>query len=118
MTDRAFRFSLILAKLIDCDSVISFSAWYSFDIELVLVEVMKMAKEIRPDNKKREGRSGCGPGGAVVCWRMVWAAAGGCLAFWVPERQGGRARRRGDGLPGMAVAGNDPAAIRRYLISY
>ena len=48
---------------------------------------------------------------------------GGCLPFWVPERQGGRARRRGwwccrwrpgrrgDGLPGMDGAGNGPAAI-------
>ena len=31
------------------------------------------------------------------------ASAGGCWAFWVPEMQGGRARRRGDGLPGMAM---------------
>ena len=46
---------------------------------------------------KTRGRSGCGPGG--------------CLPFWWPERQGGRARRRGDGLPGMAGAGNGPAAI-------
>ena len=51
MTDRAFCFSVILAKLIDCDSVISFSAWYSFGIKLVLVEVMKTAKEIRSDDK-------------------------------------------------------------------
>ena len=27
------------------------------------------------------------------------------------------ARGRGDGLPGVDWAGNDPAAIRRYLIS-
>ena len=40
----------------------------------------------------------------------LWA--GRLLAFlgW-PERQGGRARRRGDALPGMAGAGNGPAAI-------
>ena len=93
-------------------------------IGLVLAKVMEVAKEIRPDDKKRvktgvktpiKRRSGWGPGG--------------CLPFWVPEMQGGRARRRGDGLPvvaclaaagglpWMAGAGNDPAAIRRYLIS-
>ena len=56
-------------------------------------------------------------------------AAGGCLPFWGPERQRGRdpppgllvvsmsARGRGDGLPGMDGAGNDPAAILLYLIS-
>ena len=57
-------------------------------------------------------------GGCFCCQRL-----GGCLPFWVPEMQGGRARRRGwrccrwrpgrrgDGLPGMAAAGNGPAAI-------
>ena len=62
---------------------------------------MEEAKEIRPDDKKRvktdvktpiDRRSGWGPGGSVVCWRMVWAAAAG-------------------GLPGMDGAGNVPAAI-------
>ena len=55
-----------------------------------------------------------GAGRLLGCWRMVWVAlvaAGGCLPFWGPERQGGRPRRRGDGMPGMAVAGNVPAAI-------
>ena len=70
---------------------------------VVLAKVMKAAKQIRPDDKKRvktdvktpiDRRSGWGPGGVVVCWRMVWAvlvAAGGCLPFWGPEMQGGRA---------------------------
>ena len=64
---------------------------------------------------------------------MVWAvlvADGGFLPFWGPDRQGGRAappglavlsvaaRGRGDGLPGMAGAGNGSAAILRYLISH
>ena len=46
---------------------------------------------------------------------LLLAAAGlsGC-------RRGnyGEGRRRGDGLPGMAGAEGDPAAIRRYLISH
>ena len=77
---------------------------------VVLAKVMKVAKEIRPGDKKRvktgvktpiNRRSGWWPGGSVVCWRMVWPAvvdgwrlmlqAGGCCPFWVPERQGGRA---------------------------
>ena len=33
--------------------------------------------------------------------RSGWGP-GGCLPFWGPEMQGGRARRLGDGLPGMA----------------
>lgn len=84
-------------------------------------------------------RPGWVPGGSVVfrrllgCWRMVWPAvvdgwrlmlqAGGFWPFWEPERQGGRAAAggwwccrwlpglRGDGLPGVAGAGNGPAAI-------
>ena len=87
--------------------------------ELVLVKVIKVAKEIRPDDKKR----GAAP---AVCRAALWSAGGYfccrrpgvCLPFWVPERQGGRARRLGDGLPGVAVVGNDPAAIWRYLISH
>ena len=91
---------------------------------VVLAKVMEVAKEIRPGDKKRvktgvktpiNRRSGWGPGG--------------CLPFWVPEMQGGRAappglvvlavaaRAAAGGLPGMAGAGNGPAAIRRYLIS-
>ena len=61
---------------------------------------------------RRCGLLADGLGGS--CYRMV----GGCLPFWVPEMQGGRARRRGDGLLGMDGAGNDPAAIWRYLISH
>ena len=50
---------------------------------------------------------------------------GGCLAFWVPEMQGGRAAA---GLVVLAVAARAPgrwaagdgwaAEIRRYLISH
>ena len=58
---------------------------------VVLAKVMEVAKEIRPDDKKR----GAAPAGA-----------GRLLAFLGgPEMQGGRARRRGDGLPGMAGTG-------------
>ena len=83
---------------------------------------MAGTKHIRPDDKKRvktdvktpiDRRSGWWPGGAVVCWRLLLLSDDGrLLAFlgW-PEMQGGRARRRGDGLPGMAGAGNGPAAI-------
>ena len=73
---------------------------------------MDYTKEIRPDDKKRvktgvktpiNRRSGWVPGGSVVCWRMlacwrmVWAAAGGC--WW----------SAGDGWA---------AVIRRYLIGH
>ena len=54
-----------------------------------------------------------GLGGAVVCWRLLLLSeAGRLLAFLGAgdARREGR-RRRGDGLPGMAAAGNDPAAI-------
>lgn len=49
-------------------------------IGLVLVKAMEAAKEIRPDDKKRvktdvktpiDRRSCWGPGGAVVCWRLL-----------------------------------------------
>ena len=65
--------------------------------------VMDYTKEIRPGYKKRvkagvkthiNRRPGWVPGGSVVCWRMALAvllAAGGCLPFWGPEMQGGRA---------------------------
>ena len=72
-------------------------------ISLVLAKMMEVAKEIRSGDKKR----GAAPaGGRAALWSAGdgWAvllAAGGCLPFWGPERQGGRARRRGDGLPGM-----------------
>ena len=134
MTDRAFCFSLVLAILMISIVVIS-----PDDSEgVVLAKVMKTAKEIRSGDKKRvktgvktpiNRRSGWWPGGSVVCrrllgcWRMVCPAvvdgwrlmlqAGGCWPFWVPEMQGGRARRRGwccrwrpgrrgDGLPVVA----------------
>ena len=85
---------------------------------------MDYTKEIRSDDKKRVKTGVKTP----INRRPGWVP-GGCLPFWVPERQGGRetppglavlsvaARGRGDGLPGMAWDGNDPAAIRMYLIS-
>ena len=119
---------------------------------VVLAKVMKTAKEIRSGDKKRvktgvktpiNRRPGWVPGGSVVCWRLlgcwriVWTEvldvwrlmlqAGGCWPFWAPERQGGRARRLGDGLPGMAFwvaclaasgglpAGGWAAVIRRQF---
>ena len=101
MTDRAFCFYLVLAILMVSDVEIS-----PDDSEgVVLAKVMKAAKEIRSDDKKRvktgvktpiNRRSGWVPGGSVVfrrllgCWRMVWAAV---------------IRRR------------SAASIRRYLIS-
>ena len=138
---------------------------------MVLGIVMDYTKEIRPGYKKRvktgvktpiNRRPGWGPGGSVVCWRMVWPAvvdgwrlmlqAGGCLPFWAPERQGGRAAAGGGAVGGIqgggamvcrgwpsgwpawqllvvcrgwlgrvddaGIWGNDPAAIRRYLISH
>lgn len=83
-------------------------------IGLVLAKVMKSAKEIRSGDKN------AGP---------LRLGAGRLLAFLGAgeARMEGQppglvvlsvaARRRGDGLPGMAAAGNVPAAIRRYLIS-
>ena len=50
---------------------------------VVLAEVMKVAKEIRPGYKKRvktgvktpiNRRSGWVPGGSVVCWRLLVVA--------------------------------------------
>ena len=58
---------------------------------------------------KTRGRSGWGPGGY--------------LPFWVPEKQGGRARRRGDGLPvvarspGVMVCRGWPS-VRRLLVVF
>ena len=116
---------------------------------VVLAKVMEVVKEIRSGDKKRvktgvktpiNRRPGWVPGGSVVCWRMVWPAvvdgwrimlqAGGCLPFWGPEMQGGKAAagvmvcrwwpawRLLAVFRGWLGAGNDPAAIRRYLISY
>lgn len=73
-------------------------------------------KHIRSDDKKRVKtgvktpirRSGCGPGGAAVCWRMAWAvlvAAGGCLPFWGPEMQGERAAPPGRWSAGGGLLG-------------
>ena len=70
---------------------------------VVLAKVMEAAKEIRPGDKN------AGP------LRLV---AGRLLAFLGARGARRKGRRRGDGLPGMDGAGNDPAAIRRYLISH
>ena len=73
---------------------------------------MDYTKEIRPGYKKRiktgvktpiNRRSGCGPGGAVVCWRL--------LAFLGAGEARRKGRLRVDGLQGMAGVGNGPAAI-------
>ena len=40
----------------------------------------------------------------------AWGRAAACLSGCRRGKEGGP-RRRGDGLPGMAVAGNDPAAL-------
>ena len=98
----------------------------------------------------RERCPGWVPGGSVVCWRllgcwrMVWPAvvdgwrlmlqAGGCLPFWVPEMQGGRAAAGVCGAAGgvqgagamvcrgwlgrTMVRRRSAAAIWRYLISH
>ena len=131
------------------------SGYFGSGIGMVLAKVMEMAKEIRSGDKKRvktgvktpiNRRPGWGPGGSVVCWRllgcwrMVWPAvvdgwrlmlqAGGCWPFWAPEMQGGRAAAGGGGavcggLPGgllggcwLSAGGGWAAAIRRYLISH
>ena len=68
-------------------------------VGLVLAKTMKVTKEIRSDDKNaREGRSGWGPGGAVVCWRL--------LAFLGAEE----ARREGPppGLVVLSVAARAP----------
>ena len=71
---------------------------------VVLAKVMETAKEIRSGDKKR---------GAAPAVGRAAACLSGCRRC----KEGGP-RRRGDGLPGMDGAGNDPAAIRRYLISH
>ena len=111
MTDRAFCFCLVLAILIIVATVIS-----PYDSEcVVLAKVMKAAKEIRSDDKKRvktgvktpiNRRPGWVPGGSVVCWRLLAFLGAG------EARREGRRRgwwccrwlpgRLGDGLPGMA----------------
>ncbi|MDY3224373.1 MAG: hypothetical protein SOW84_00660 [Candidatus Faecousia sp.] len=102
MTDRAFCFCLVLAELMVSTVVIS----PDDSEDVVLAKVMKAAKEIRPGDKKRVKTCVKTP----INRRSGWVP-GGCLPFWGPEMQGGRARRRGDGLPVMSAAGNVPAAI-------
>ena len=96
-------------------------------IGLVLTKVMEVAKEIRSDDKKR----GAAPAGAGRLLAFLGAGdarrEGRRRGWWCWRWRPGR---RGDGLPvvafcaaaaglpGMAGAGNDPAAIRRYLISH
>ena len=69
---------------------------------VILAKVMESAKEIRPDDKKRvktgiktpiNRRSGWGPGGSVVCWRL--------LAFL----GAGEARREGRAAGAMVCRG-------------
>ena len=82
---------------------------------VVLAKVMEVAKEIRPDDKKRvktgvktpiNRRPGWVPGGSVVCWRML-AFLGAGEARREGRRRGWwccrwRPGRRGDGLPVVA----------------
>ena len=70
MTDRAFCFCLALAILMVSDVAIS-----TDDSEgVVLAKVMKAAKEIRPDDKKREGAPPrLGAGRLLACFRMLLA---------------------------------------------
>ena len=56
-------------------------------VGLILAKTMKVAKEISPDNKKREGRSGWGPGG------------------WFPSLGAGDARRKRDAAGGGGAVG-------------
>ena len=86
---------------------------------------MDYTKEIRSDDKKR----GAAPaGGRAALWSATGWLAAACLSGVAGDarREGPppwlvvlsmSASGRGDGLPGMDGAGNDPAAIRRYLIS-
>ena len=66
--------------------------------DVVLAKVMKTAKEIRPDNKKREGPLRLGAG------RLV-------------PFSGGRRDKEGGPAAGAMMAGKAPQK-RRYLISY
>ena len=69
-------------------------------IGLILAKVIEVAKEIRPDDKKR----GAAPaGGRAALW-----SAGGCLPFWVPEMQGGRAAA---GVGGAVGGGQGAGAM-------
>ena len=86
MTDRAFCFSLVLAILMVSDVEIS----PDDSEDVALAKVMKVAKEIRSGDKKRVKTGVKTPIAAPAGGR----AAGSLL--WGPERQGGRARRRGD----------------------
>ena len=90
---------------------------------VVLSKVMKAAKEIRSDDKKRGAapagcRAALWSAGGCFCCRMM----GGCWPFWVPGRQGGRAAAGAGGAVGGVqgggamvcrgwLGGGDPAAI-------
>ena len=127
MTDRAFCFLLVLVELIVSAVVIS-----PDDLEdVVLAKVMEVAKEIRPGYKKRvktgvktpiNRRSGWGPGGSVVCWRIL-AFLGAGEARRKRDAAGAGGAVGGCQVSGVMVCwgwlgGGDPAAIRRYLISH
>ena len=92
---------------------------------MVLVIVMDYTKEIRPGYKKRvktgvktpiNRRPGWVPGGSVVCWRLLaFLGAGDARrkgpAAGVGGAVGGGLLGGAGGLPGMAGAGDGPAAI-------
>ena len=120
MTDRAFCFCLALAILMVSDVAIS-----PDDSEgVVLAKVMELAKEIRPGDKKRvktgvktpiNRRPGWGPGGSVVCWRML-AFLGAGDARRKRDAAGGGGAVGGFQGGGVMVCrgwlgGGDPAAI-------
>ena len=99
MTERASCFSPVLAILMISVVVIS-----PDDSEgVVLAKVMESAKEIRPDDKKR---------GAAPAVGRAAACLSGCRRC---KEEGPPPGRWSAGVDG---AGNDPAAIRRYLISH
>ena len=77
--------------------------WYQARIELVLAKVIEMAKEIRPDDKKRGAAPAGGPGGAVVCWRLIAFLGAG------EERRKGRAA--GAMVCRGWLGGGDPAEV-------
>ena len=103
---------------------------------MVLGIVMDYTKEIRPGDKKRvktgvktpiNRRSGWGPGGSVVCWRMLAFLGGGDARRKNRAAGVGGAGGGGQGGGAMVCRGwmgramvrrRSAAAIRRYLISY
>ena len=90
---------MVLAILMIADTVIS----PDVSEGVVLAKVMEVAKEIRPGDKS------AGPlrlGAGRRCGLLAAACLSGCRRC----KEGGP-RRRGDGLPGMAGAGDGPAAI-------